>query len=187
MNRRASVSGHDRLRLFVALRLPDTTVARLADWQASELGGSDARLVPETNLHVTLAFLGARPAADADAVLAVVRDVAARAGRPLLEPVRYRETRSVGMLVLADEERRAASLAEGVGEGLERLGVHRRERREWLPHVTVLRFRRPPQLRPPLPVLGRVSPSEVALYHSVLRPTGAQYEIVESVVLGGKS
>jgi hypothetical protein len=25
----------------------------------------------------------------------------------------------------------------------------------------------------------------VALYHSVLRPTGAQYEVVESIPLGG--
>jgi 2'-5' RNA ligase len=69
--------------------------------------------------------------------------------------------------------------------GLEELGVYERERRKWLPHVTVLRFRRPPKLSPPLPDLGRVSPSEVALYHSVLRPGGAQYEILESVALGG--
>jgi 2'-5' RNA ligase len=87
------------------------------------------------------------------------------------------------MVVLDDEEGRATRLAGGVGEALERLGVYERERREWLPHVTVLRFRRPPRLTPSLPDLGRVSPSEVALYHSVLRPTGAQYEIVESVAL----
>ena len=87
------------------------------------------------------------------------------------------------MVVLDDEAGRAARLAGAVEEGLERLGIYERERREWLPHVTVLRFRGPPRLAPPLPELGRVSPSEVALYHSVLRPTGAQYEIVESVAL----
>ncbi len=187
MNRPASVRGHDRLRLFVALRLPDETVRRVASWQASELAASEARVVAEPNLHVTLAFLGSRPSADVDEVLAVVRGVATAAARPVLEPARYRETRSVGMVVFSDEEERAARLADGVGEGLERIGVYERERREWLPHVTVLRFRRPPRLRPSLPDLGRVSPSEVALYHSVLRPTGAQYEIVESVVLGGTS
>jgi 2'-5' RNA ligase len=101
----------------------------------------------------------------------------------VLEATRYRETRSVGMVVLEDEDGRAAGLADEVGEGLERLGVYERERRPWLPHVTVLRFRRPPRLRPELPGLGRVSPSELALYHSVLRPTGAQYEIVDSVAL----
>ena len=89
------------------------------------------------------------------------------------------------MVVLADDDGRAGRLAGDVGEGLEGLGVYERERRSWLAHVTVLRFRRPPRLTPPLPELGRVSPSEVALYHSVLRPTGAQYEILQSVPLGG--
>jgi 2'-5' RNA ligase len=89
------------------------------------------------------------------------------------------------MLVFADDDGRAARLAGAVGKGLERLGVYERERRRWLPHVTVLRFRRAPGAAPPLPDLGPVSPSEVALYHSVLRPTGAQYEVVESIPLGG--
>ena len=89
------------------------------------------------------------------------------------------------MLVLDDEDSRATRLARSVGEGLERLGVYRPEARRWLAHVTVIRFRRPPKLRPELPDLGQVSPSEAALYHSVLRPTGAQYEILQSVPLGG--
>ena len=137
------------------------------------------------NLHVTLAFLGSRPAAELDGILRVLADAASRAERPLLAAARYRETRSVGMVVLADEAGRAARLAGEVGEGLERLGVYERERRKWLPHVTVLRFRRAPRAQPPVPDLGAVSPSEVALYHSVLRPTGAQYEILQSVPLGG--
>ena len=139
--------------------------------------------MPPANLHVTLAFLGARPASDVEPVLELLRDAARETRRPVLAAVRYRETRSVGMVVLDDEEGRATRLAGDVGKGLERLGVYEPERREWLPHVTVLRFRRPPRLAPSLPELGRVSPSEVALYHSVLRPTGAQYEIVESVAL----
>jgi hypothetical protein len=49
----------------------------------------------------------------------------------------------------------------------------------------VLRFRERPRLRPSLPDLGRFSPSDAAVYLSRLRPTGAQYEVVESVALGG--
>ncbi|MGH3014329.1 MAG: RNA 2',3'-cyclic phosphodiesterase [Gaiellaceae bacterium] len=184
MTRPASVGGRERPRLFVALPLPDDARQRLSAWQHRELDGAyDARIVPPANLHVTLAFLGARPASDVDAVLELLHAAARKARRPDLAAMRYRETRSVGMVVLDDEGGRATRLAGEVGEGLERLGVYERERREWLPHVTVLRFRRPPRLRPPLPDLGRVSPSELALYHSVLRPTGAQYEIVESVAL----
>jgi 2'-5' RNA ligase len=180
------VEGHERIRLFVALRLPAQTVERLVAWQHAELAGAgDARIVPDGNLHVTLAFLGSRPAADVDPVLDALRGLASDAERPLLAADGYRETRSVGMVRLEDEGGRATSLADGVGEELERLGVYERERRPWLPHVTVLRFRRPPRLEPAAPDLGRFSPSEVALYHSVLRPTGAQYEVVESIPLGG--
>jgi RNA 2',3'-cyclic 3'-phosphodiesterase len=179
----ATVAGHDRLRLFCALRLPRPTVKRIAAWQAEAL--SDGRVVVPEHLHMTLAFLGARPAGDLSAIAAELRAAANAAVRPVLRLRGYRETRSVGMLVLQDEGRRATAFATDVHARLERLGVYRRERRQWLPHVTVLRFRERPYLRPELPDLGEVSLSEAAVYHSVLRPTGAQYEILEAVALGG--
>ena len=184
---RASVAGRERLRLFVALVLPPEARERIVEWQGRELGGIDSiRVVAPDNLHLTIAFLAERPTHEADAILSVVREAAGSAAPPVLTPARYRETRSVGMVVFEDESQRATTLAGELFTGLERAGVYQRERRQWLPHVTVLRFRsRPPRLAPPLPDLGEVSPSEVALYHSVLRPSGAQYEIVESVALGG--
>ena len=187
MPERASVAGRERLRLFVALVLPADVVDPLVAWQRKELAGAgEVRIVPPENLHVTIAFLGGRPASDAEPIVGLLRRLATGAKRPVLAPIRYRETRSVGMVVFEDEDHRAAKLAADVFTGLEQLGVYEREKREWLPHVTVLRFRgRPPRLSPALPDLGAVSPSEVALYHSVLRPSGAQYEIVESVALGG--
>ena len=65
------------------------------------------------------------------------------------------------------------------------LDLYEREKRRWLPHITVLRFSERPRLRPPLPDLGEIRPSDAALYHSVLRPAGAQYEVIESAALGG--
>jgi RNA 2',3'-cyclic 3'-phosphodiesterase len=183
---RASLGGRERPRLFVALPLPAGTVRSLAAWQGRELAEARAvRVVPRENLHITIAFLGGRPAVEVERIFRAVRAAADGMRSPTLVPARYRETRSVGMLVFEDEERRAGALAERVFTRLEEVGVYEREKREWLPHVTVLRFSRPPRLAPPLPDLGEVSPSEVALYHSVLRPGGAQYEIVESVALGG--
>ena len=183
----ASVAGRERPRLFVALVLPHGARERLVEWQERELRPVDGiRIVPPYNLHVTVAFLGSRPAEEVEPIVAVLREAAVRARHPVLTPARYRETRSVGMVVFEDADGHASSLADGLFTGLEKLGLYERERRRWLPHVTVLRFRgRPPRLGPILPALGRVSPSEVALYHSVLRPSGAQYEIVESVALGG--
>src|SRR4029079_13439898 len=61
----ASVGGDGSLRLFCALTLPAETLDRLEAWQ-SELRPGRYRLVPRENLHVTLAFLGARPAVEVD-------------------------------------------------------------------------------------------------------------------------
>ena len=176
-----TVDRGDRLRLFLALQLPAGVVDDLAAWQAAEL--PRGRIVPPEHLHVTLAFLGPRPADDLARVLEVLRDVAAPAPRPLFAPVAYRETRSVGMVVLDDEDGRSAALADALGRRLEELGLYRREQRPWLAHVTVLRFRERPRLQPPLPLLEPFAPSEAAAYLSRLHPSGARYEVLDSVPL----
>jgi 2'-5' RNA ligase len=89
------------------------------------------------------------------------------------------------MLVLTDLDGTAGRLAADLHGRLERLGVYEPERRAWLPHVTVARFRERPRLRPALPELGEFVPSDAAAYHSLLRSTGAQYVVVESCALGG--
>jgi 2'-5' RNA ligase len=186
VNSAGSLGRDERIRLFCALSLPDPALSRLEDWQRAALvGAGEARLVPRANLHVTLAFLGHRPVGELEAILGAMRAAAEGAGPIELSVARYRETRSVGMLVFDDREGRAIALANDLHGRLERLGVYVPEKRPWLPHVTVLRFRRPPRLRPPLPDLGPVDPSEAAVYHSVLRSGGAQYDVLESVALGG--
>ena len=66
---------------------------------------------------------------------------------------------------------------------LAELGVYRLENRDWLPHVTVLRFRDRPRLQPPLPELGPFAPSGAAAFLSRLHPSGAVYEVLESFPL----
>ena len=173
----------ERLRLFCALRLPGDAIVRLGDWQQAELPGG--RLVPPGNLHVTLAFLGSRPAGELSAIAGALRAAALDAGSVRLRVSGYRETRSVGMLTLDDESGRATALAARLHAGLEELGVYRREARAWLPHLTVLRFQERPRLKPSLPDLGEVMPSDAAVFISRLRPGGAEYESVETVALGG--
>jgi 2'-5' RNA ligase len=176
------VGRDERLRLFLALRPPDAALDTLAGWQQKHLSG--VRIVPRDHLHVTLAFLGHRSAAELPAILDALRAASENVAAPLrLTPVRYRETRSVGMLVLDDEDGRAAALARDLQERLEALGVYRREARPWLPHVTVARFREPKGLRPPPPNRGTyvLIPSDASAYLSRLRPSGAQYELLESI------
>ena len=183
MNSRVSVSGDERIRLFLALRLPDGVLDEIEHWQREQL--SEVRVVPREHLHVTLAFLGHRPAAELDAIVDALREAAAGANEIRLTPVRYRETRSVGMLVLGDEEDRASLLAGDLHKRLETLGVYRREGRPWLPHLTVARWRERPRLRLEPPSVRTFVPSDAAAYLSRLHPSGAQYEVLESVALGG--
>ena len=89
------------------------------------------------------------------------------------------------MLVFDDLDGCAAALAEDLFGRLEALGVYERERRPWLPHVTVTRFRKPLRLDPVLPDVEPFSPSDAAVYLSRLHPSGAQYEVLESFALGG--
>jgi RNA 2',3'-cyclic 3'-phosphodiesterase len=185
MTSSGSVERDERLRLFLGFRLPEPAARAITGWQRDELPEHGVRPVPLENLHVTIAFLGSRPATDVGPIASILREAVAGVQSPVLAPVRYRETRSVGMLVFDDEEGRATRIAEDVHRGLAELGVYEPERRPWLPHLTVVRFRERPRLRPPLPDLEPVTMSDAAVYMSRLRPTGAQYEVVESVPLGG--
>jgi 2'-5' RNA ligase len=185
MTSSGSVERDERLRLFLGFCLPEPAARAIAGWQHAELPEHTVRPVPLENLHVTIAFLGSRPADEVGPIASVLRQAVADVPSPVLAPVRYRETRSVGMLVFDDEAGRATRIAEAAHRRLAELGVYEPERRPWLPHLTVVRFRERPRLRPLLPDLEPVTMSDAAVYMSRLRPTGAQYEVVESVPLGG--
>jgi 2'-5' RNA ligase len=178
-----TVGGDERLRLFCALRLPEHVLDAIQPWQEEHL--REGRIVPREHLHLTLAFLGHRPAAELPSISAGLAEAARETGEIVFAPRRYRETRSVGMLVFDDQTEEGTRLAGRLFDQLEALGVYEREKRPWLPHLTVLRFRTPPKLQPPMPDLGTFSPSDAAVYISRLRPSGAQYEVLESVPLGG--
>ena len=172
------------MRLFLGLRLPEDVLDVISAWQALSLHG-ELRVVERENLHVTLAFLGSRPAAELEAIAGVLRDSALAALPFELAFDGYRETRSVAMLTLDDPSGEATRLAERVHAGLEELGVYVREARPWLPHLTVARFRERPRLRPGFPstVLAPFVPSGAAAFLSRLRPSGAVYEVLESFPL----
>src|SRR4029453_8013728 len=52
-----SVEPRERLRLFVAFRLPEDALRGLTDWQRDELRAPEGvRVVPPENLHATIAF-----------------------------------------------------------------------------------------------------------------------------------
>jgi 2'-5' RNA ligase len=178
------VGGDERLRLFLALRLPGDALDEIEEWQRFELRG--LRIAPRDHLHVTLAFLGHRPVHELDSIVGALRDAAAGVPEIRLTPVRYRETRSVGMLVLDDADDNATALANDVQARLQRLGVYEPEPRPWLAHLTVARWRQRPSLRPAPPPGRTFVPSDAAAYVSRLHPGGARYAVLKSVALGGE-
>jgi len=185
MTRPGSVGGDDSLRLFLALRLPPHVLDALDAWSAEVL--LQGRRVPREHLHITLAFLGRRPAEELRPICAALRAAAASGTPPPLEPLRWRETGSVGMVVFTDATGAAGRLATDLHERLESLGVYRREARPWLPHVTMLRFRDRPRLEPPLPPVRTFVPSDAAAFLSTLHPSGARYEVLETTPLGAQA
>ena len=87
----------ERLRLFLGLRLPEPALDAVEAWQNAHL--ERMRVVPRGHLHLTLAFLGHRPAGELPAIVEALRGAAAGVPEEIrLTPVRYRETRSVAML-----------------------------------------------------------------------------------------
>ena len=104
-----------------ALRLPEHVLDACEAWQDAHLVAATSAIVPREHLHVTLAFLGSPARRRAR------RDRRARcAPRPRsagpdlrLAAGRYRETRSVAMLVLEDVGGGATALAEDLQARLE--------------------------------------------------------------------
>ena len=165
-----------RLRLFVACDLPPEAEEAVRDWRRRELARHDElRLLP--TLHLTLAFLGsvdAGRAPDVERILAGLSwpPAECRFKEPLFLPARGK--RRVVALELDDPSGTLSHLQAEVSDGLAAEGIYEPEKRPWLPHVTVARFRRPGH---PFSLqnvnIGAFGVVRMVLYSSHLKPAGA--------------
>lgn len=174
------------LRLFWALPLPVELRDVLASWQrAAAVAG--ARWVASENLHLTLAFLGSRPAAELDAILAAGRD--ALSGHPpfVLRTSKlgtFPSPRSTRVLWLGLAPSPALS---ALAQDLRRtMAVHgcKTEPGPFVAHLTLARFKHPG----PAPTLAEVPPStfaagEVHLFQSEPGPGGPVYRSLAALRL----
>ena len=182
-----------RLRLFVALELPEAFREELAAWRGGVLSGSDGlRLLPAEQLHVTLAFLGSRAEGEVDRIAACVRSSCAPFGAAVqmnsgaMKGVPPKRPRLLA-LDLEDPSRGCAELQAAISAGLAAGGFYEPEERPFWPHVTLARVRkgqRPPSFDSiPDPPRGPFSASTITLYRSRTRPSGAVYEPLGRVEL----
>ena len=123
---------------------PTRPSPRSSRWQARELV-AQARIVPPEHLHVTLAFLGSRPAAELPAIAGALGEAAA-AARPfeLERRALPRDAQRRHARPLATSPARRGRLAAACTSGWRSSACTGAEQRPWLPHVTVVRFRERP-------------------------------------------
>jgi RNA 2',3'-cyclic 3'-phosphodiesterase len=187
------VATPERVRLFVALELPSRVRSELDAWRLEAVGvREDLRLVAAGSLHVTLAFLGSRPAGDLDEIAgAISRSVAdspaARLRLAGVAPVPPRRPRLFAF-DLADPEGGAGAVQAAVSEALASGGFYKPEKRPFWPHVTLARVKRgrrrvPPLADSPPPPPDPFPSSRLTLYRSTLRPQGAVYDPLHTVAL----
>ncbi len=177
-----------RLRLFVALDLPEATRDGLVEWGRRELADPALRPVRRESLHVTLAFLGWRPERDVERLGEIVAGLASPAptiglGDPAAKP----SLRRARLFALPADSPGAVALQAELQEKLVSARLYKPEKRPFWPHVTVARVkpegkgsqrpRRVERLPGALPrdLLQPTRLVRVRLYRSELKPSGAEY------------
>jgi 2'-5' RNA ligase len=201
-----------RLRLFVALDLPDPVLDRVTGWQEDVFAGrTDLRVTSRFSLHVTLVFLGYQAEKD----VAKIAELAfSDGGGPFeLKPTELTEVPPrrprLYALGLEDSGEALGKWQAGAAERLTEAGLYEPEKRPFWPHLTVARFKqterhrtgggarggtrraaRGPAATPePLPefpedLADAFEASRLTLYKSDLRPQGAVYEPLARVQAG---
>jgi 2'-5' RNA ligase len=170
----------DSLRLFVALELPQEARDALVAFRDAAADPDVWRPVHDEALHLTLAFLGRRPAGDVAIVSSVLHEAAESAprlqlaGALLLPPRRAR----VLCASLDDPDGTLGELQARVSDGLAAAGVYTPEKRPFRAHATVARLR--PRARAPRSVAATPEALEftggpLTLFESRLHPHGARY------------
>ena len=187
-----------RARLFVALDLPDEVREGIVAWGKEALVDPALRSVAAESLHITLAFLGYKPEKEVEQIAALVQDCAAPAPWvELRDPVQRPPRGRARVFALPALSPGTEVLQAGLEQRLVAEGFYEPEKRPFWPHVTVARVR--PEARgskrpavvsdPPAMLPEGLSEAflavRMALYRSVLKPTGAEYVPLAQVELPG--
>jgi 2'-5' RNA ligase len=190
-----------RARLFVALDLPNPVRDALAAWQERALADRALRPVRSEALHVTLCFLGYHRERDIERIAAIVTGMEPRSVEIRLdpEPVPVPPSRP-RLFAVGGESPSASALQAELSDRLEAERFYEPEKRPFWTHVTVARARsergsrrrgrrgRPMQVEAspealPAELTEPFGAVRLALYRSLLKPTGAEYVRLASLNL----
>jgi 2'-5' RNA ligase len=179
------------VRLFVAISLSNELRARFsALLQELRPLAPPTKFVPAENLHLTLKFLGEVPPAKLDEIRSVLSTV--RSQQPVTLEFRalaFFPNKRHPKVLWVDAQSTASlkSLAANIDRAMHTLGFPL-ETRAFTPHLTLARFYKP-GIPPKLHVavkenasrtFGSLTASDFHLIESKLKPSGAEYTILES-------
>jgi RNA 2',3'-cyclic 3'-phosphodiesterase len=178
-----------RARLFVALDLPGEVREGLVGWQERELTDPALRPVRPESLHMTLVFLGYRPEKEIERIAEAALGVEVAAPQVELEPEPLGVPRGKRprLFALDAPSEGAVELQSEVERRLVEERLYEPEKRPFWPHLTVARAKRAkrgsqkpamvenPPGPLPAPLLRPETYVRLVLFHSHLRPQGAEY------------
>lgn len=180
------------LRLFVAAEIPDAQRAAVASAVAPLRGSvAGARWTAQAGWHVTLKFLGAVAEERLESVSAVCASVAGACPGPaearLTSLGAFPSARLARVVWVGLDE--PAGVLAGAAAALEqrfRAEGFTAEDRPWRPHLTLARLKLPGPVELPTAQVGAdpFAISELVLFRSQLRPTGADYQALGRFPLG---
>jgi len=176
------------IRSFIAIDFPEETRKALEDIQKElKQCGAGVRWVKPSSIHLTLKFLGnIHPTQAEDIALAVAEEI--RDHPPItlraagLGAFPSRRKPRVIWIGMEGEVQRLTRIQARVENALEPLGFVR-EKRPFQPHLTIGRVKDRRKLQAPIDAMAELKipefdsfdVTEIILYKSDLRPTGAIY------------
>lgn len=186
---------NETLRAFIALDLPEGTkeiLARLVEQQKPL--HPEGKWVRREHFHVTLVFFPALLSHQVQDIQSILEELGAifPSYRTFLgEAGTFPSWQRARVLWIGfDEEgrERTRAIAEACFKRLKAAGIACEEDREFVPHVTLARFKTPKKLErapflswSPIPV----TIGEIALFESILKPSGPEYRKLVHVPLKG--
>lgn len=130
------------MRTFFALELAADVAMQIADWRDRQFGAGPGRPVPPANFHITLAFVGETAPSSLEQLCESVDASLAGAGVPggqlQLDTTGYWPKPGVYWLGTETYPAALSQLATGLRQLATRAGA-RRDRKNFLPHVTLFR------------------------------------------------
>ena len=185
-----------RIRSFIAVEL-DPSIGELIENIQTELkkSNADVKWVNPKQTHLTLKFLGDVPSERIEKIKKILKEVCAKTAVITTEITELGAFPKIDFarviwLGLKDEEKKLEALAAAIEHALVSLKFPK-EKRNFMPHITIGRVRSNKNLRDlgrqlknySLPSSLPQTINEIVLFKSTLSSSGPIYEVIEKFIM----